>query len=297
MSVDDFLMTTCGSVAAAGDTCRGVARKWPTGHFRCCLKIATVPNKPASQRGIKPPRKLRISTLGALVTTLLAVSACSEESKPPKPDIPFLTSDSHFLIGGQHITVPMIALRGPEHVFALSREKPAKSSNEILSEQATDPNSPMPVGNLNLLIHQYEMRDQHGASAEICPPLTRLWAQVVCRGQQKGVLKRVPEKFDLLDRTKLDLLKSRYTVGGEQEYDHVSKMSLRPGVTEIGCDKDSKFCTAAVEAKPGLLAIWTVWSGEDQTAAEMADVQGAAIVQFVQRAIGPVEDKTLATTE
>jgi hypothetical protein len=261
------------------------------------LDINEVSDRPAARQGIEAPMKPLFSALAMLLLALFVVSACSEENNPPKPDIPFLTSDGHFLVGGQHIVVPMIALRGPEHVFALSREKPAKTSKEVLKERATDPRSPMLADSLSLLVHQYEMRDQHGASTEICPSLTRLWAQVVCRGQQKGVLKRVPEKFDLLDGTKLSLLKSRYTVGGEQEYDHVRKMPLRPGVTEIACDKDSKFCTAAVEAKPGLLAIWTVWSGEDQTAAEMAAAQGAAIVQFVRRAVGPVEDKTLTTTE
>jgi hypothetical protein len=194
---------------------------------------------------------------------LILLTACGEEqNNPPPPDIPFLTSDAYFRIGGHVITVPMIALRGPDHIFTLSREKPAKSRKQILTEQASDPHSPMPVESLALLIHQYEMRDQHGASREICQPLARTWAQVVCRGQQKGVLGRLPEKFDLLDRAKLDLLKHRYTVGGEQEYDHVKGMTMRPGITEVGCDKASKFCTAVVETSPGLLAVWTVWDDD-----------------------------------
>ena len=232
---------------------------------------------------------------GALLLILLA--ACEEHNNPPSPDIPFLTSDGHFMIGGHVITVPMIALRGPDHVFTLSREEPAKSRKQILMEQASDPHDPMPVDSLALLIHQYEMRDQHGASKEICPPMTRAWAQVVCRGRHKGVLGRLPEKFDLLDRAKLDLLKHHYTVGGEQKYDHVKDMALRPGITEIGCDKTSKFCTAVVETMPSLLAVWTVWDGDGETAAQMAERQGPAIVEFVRRGIGPIEDKTLATAD
>jgi hypothetical protein len=54
---------------------------------------------------------------------------------------------------------------------------------------------------------------------------------------------------------------------------------------------------AAVEALPGLLAVWTVWSTEGETAAQMAQRQGAAIVEFVRRAISPIEDKTLATAD
>ena len=232
---------------------------------------------------------------GALFLTLLA--ACEEHNDPLPPDVPFLTSDGHFLIGGHVITVPMIALRGPDHTFTLSREKPAKSRKQVLEEQASDPHNPMPVESLALLIHQYEMRDQHGASKEICPPLTRTWAQVVCRGQQKGMLGRLPEKFDLLDRAKLDLLKHHYTVGGEQEYDHVTAMALRAGITEVGCDKTSKFCTAVVETLPGLLAVWTVWSGDGETAEQMAERQGLAIIEFVRRGIGPIEDESLATAD
>lgn len=236
-----------------------------------------------------------VRIVGALLLILLA--ACEEHNNPPPPDIPFLTSDGHFMIGGHVITVPMIALRGPDHVFTLSHEKPAKSRKQVLKEQASDPHNPMPVDSLALLIHQYEMRDQHGASKEICPPMTRTWAQMVCRGEHKGVLGRLPEKFDLLDRAKLDLLKHHYTVGGEQRFDQVEGMALRPGITETGCDKTSKFCTAVVETLPGLLAVWTVWSSEAETADQMAQRQGLAIVEFVRRGIGPIEDKTLATAD
>ena len=76
-------------------------------------------------------------------------------------------------------------------------------------------------------------------------------------------------------------------------------MAVKPGMTEIGCDKDFRFCTAMVEVLPGLLAVWAVWSDEKpgSTAEQMADTQGAAIVQFVRRAIGPVEDPTLVNAD
>jgi hypothetical protein len=223
------------------------------------------------------------------------VSACSDE--PPPPDVPFLSTDAYFSIGGHTITVPMVALRGPGHVFTLHYEKPAKSRKEILKEQATDPNHPMPVDSLDLAIQQYQYTGEHAASVQICPRLTRLWAQLVCRGRHKGVLKNLPDKFDLLDRAKLDRLKNHWTVGGESEYDQARGMALQLGMTEIGCDRTSDFCTAVVEAEPGLLAVWTVWTNEGETAAHMAQRQGTAIVEFVRRAIGPVEDKTLATAD
>ncbi len=76
-------------------------------------------------------------------------------------------------------------------------------------------------------------------------------------------------------------------------------MLLRPGVTEIGCDAQSQFCTAMVEVLPGLLAVWTVWNNEKtgSTAEQMADTQGTAIVQFVRRAIGPAEDPAIVNAD
>lgn len=102
-----------------------------------------------------------------------------------------------------------------------------------------------------------------------------------------------------MDRSKLEILKHRLTVGGERTYDQVKSMSFRPGETEIGCDKTSVFCTAAVEVLPGLVAIWTVWSSQRTgvAAGQIAASQGAALVQFARRAIGPVEDETLVAEE
>jgi hypothetical protein len=70
-------------------------------------------------------------------------------------------------------------------------------------------------------------------------------------------------------------------------------MALQLGETEIGCAKKTEFCTAVVEALPGLLAVWTAGSDEHET----VEQQGQAIVEFVRRAIGPTEDRTLVTTD
>jgi hypothetical protein len=48
-----------------------------------------------------------------------------------------------------------------------------------------------------------------------------------------------------------------------------------------------------------LLAVWTVWS-DAKTGATVVSVvaaQGAAIVQFVRRALGPVEDRSLVDAD
>ena len=236
---------------------------------------------------------LRVAVATGLSVLGLALPGCS----PSSPDVAFLASDVHFSIGGQHIVIPAVAMRQPDHVFKLSGGRSGNIKEE-LQTKASDPAEPMKMEKVDLLIRQYQYTGEQIAALGICPLLKRKWSQALCRGQHQGLLGRLPEKFDLLDRGRLDLL-TGVTVGKERQYDQVKDMALRPGVTEIGCDKLSQFCTAMVEVLPGLLAVWTVWSNEKtgSTAEQMADTQGTAIVQFVGRAIGPAEDPTLVNAD
>lgn len=237
---------------------------------------------------------LRVVVAIGLSVLGLALPGCS----PSQPDVAFLASDVHFGIGGQHIVLPAVAMRQPDYVFKLTGGR-SENVKEELQIKGSDPAEPMKMEKADLLIRQYQYTGEQLASLGICPLLKRKWSQTLCRGQHQGLLGRLPEKFDLLDRGRLDLLKSAFAVGKERQYDQVKDMALRPGVTEIGCDKLSQFCTATVEVLPGLLAVWTVWSNEKtgSTAEQMADTQGTAIVQFVRRAIGPAEDPSLVNAD
>lgn len=239
--------------------------------------------------------------LGVVMAAALSVFGFSlpgHSGSPSPPDVPFLASDAHFLIGGQHIVIPVVALRQPDHTFNLTSRRPESVKDELLTK-ASDPSKPMKMEKIDLLIREYKYTGEHLASLGICPLLKRRWSGTLCRGQHQGLLSRLPDKFDLLDRDRLDFLKNELTVGGERRYDQVKEMVLHPGVTEIGCDRQSRFCTAMVEVLPGLLAVWTVWSNEKtgNTAEQMADTQGTAVVQFVRRAIGPTEDPTLVNAD
>jgi len=237
---------------------------------------------------------LRVVVAVALLLLGFAFPGCS----PSPPDVPFLASDAHFMIGGQHIVIPVVAIRQPDHTFNLASGR-SRSIKEQLRTEASDPTEPMKMEKIDLSIRPYQYAGEHSASVGICPLLKRNWSQTLCRAQHQGLLSRLPERFDLLDQSRLDLLKSISTVAKERVYDQVKDMLLRPGVTEIGCDVQSQFCTAMVEVLPGLLAVWTVWSNEKtrSTATQMADTQGTAIVQFVRRAIGPAEDPTLVDAD
>jgi hypothetical protein len=234
-------------------------------------------------------------TVAAIVLSALGVTACS----PPTPDVQFLASDLHYMIGGQHIVVPAVALRGPGHTFDLNPQRPKQSLKETLKLEASDASRPMTKDSLALVIQQYQYTGETNASIEICPRLKRVWSQRQCRGQQRGLLKRLPKDFDLLDRGKLDQLKNHWTVGRERQFDQVKDMAVQRGVTEIGCDREPPYCTAMVEVLPGLVAIWTVWPDRNTggTARQMADAQGGAIAQFVPRALSPAEDPTLVDAD
>lgn len=247
-------------------------------------------------RRANSPMKYLTCTITA-VLSMLNVAACSDS--PATPDVQYLASDLHLMVGGHRITVPAVALRGLGHTFDLNRQRPEKSLKETLKLAASDPDHPMTMDKLDLVIRQYQYTDESLASLDICPRLKRTWSQVQCRGQQRGLLKRLPEQFDLLDRGKLDLLKNHWTVGRERKFDQVKDKSVELGVTEIGCDRQSPYCTAVVEVLPGLLAVWTVWDDEKSgiTAKEMARMQGASIIQFVRRSLGPTEDPTLVDAD
>lgn len=152
----------------------------------------------------------------------------------------------------------------------------------------------MTVDSIEISVRQYQYTGERSASMNICALLARKWSQTICRGEHRGVLRRLPERFDLIDHSRLEILKTHWTVGKERVYDQV-KEAKNAGVVEIGCDRSSRFCTATVETLPGLLAVWTVWSDEKSghAAQAMAGTQAAALVQFVGRALGPIEDVTL----
>jgi hypothetical protein len=233
----------------------------------------------------------RLMAVLLLVQTM--ASGCSDEPSPP--DVDFLVRDGEFEIAGHAIIVPIVALSNAER-FTLA-DKSRDSWRKDLEEQAINGGIPMRVDNLDLAIRLYGTTGEFGVSLQICPRLTRLWAQLVCRHEQKGMLKRLPESFSIVDRAKLDVLKTRWVNGGGTQYDQVKDMQLSSGNAEIACDSDGKICTAVVEPLQGLLAVWTVGNREGETALQGAERQGTAIVEFVKRAIGRTEDKTLATAD
>jgi hypothetical protein len=235
-------------------------------------------------------KHLFYTAIGVAVLALLATCAGFGDQAASRAQ--YFASDRYYVIGGQRIIVPVVALRGPGHVFNLSTHETERTG---ASETPRDPDNPIQANKLDLIIREYQYAGEMTASTAICPLLKRAWSRIICQGTQRGLLRRLPEQFDLLDQGKLDLLKDHRTVGGERVLNQINGKTLPLGVTKTSCDQHSPYCTAVVEVLPNLLAVWTVSSDEKSggKTEQIADAQGAAIVQFVRRGLGPYEDNSL----
>lgn len=235
--------------------------------------------------------RLEFALLTAGFGALLAAGCARPQ---PKFDIQFLASDLHLTIGGHYVVVPAIDVDAPDRAFDLNGRHSGLSRKDQLKKEALDPGKPAPADSLGLRIKPYKA--DYPELRDVCTLLKRKWSRAVCLSEQESLLRRLPERFLLLDRKRLELLQNYWTVGKERQFDQVKYLALTPGITEIGCDQESIFCTAAVEVLPGLLAVWTVWSDEKtgRTARDMAESQGAAVIQLVGRGLGKDEDPTLA---
>lgn len=231
----------------------------------------------------------------SFVVLALCVAGCSD--KPPAPDVEFLASDFYVSIGGHHLVIPAVAMNRPEreHVFDAAGQRLKQNLKETLKAEARDPEKPMPMDRLRLHIAQYNTTGEHLDSLKICALLSRKWSQALCTGQQGGLLSSLPRLFDLADADKLASLYSWINNQGRQRK-QIEDLDPSIGQAEIICGKPPEVCMAIVEVMPRLAAVWAVWGDENtgSTAEQVARMRGAAIVQFVRRALGPVEDTSLA---
>jgi hypothetical protein len=206
------------------------------------------------------------------------------------PDIELLASDAHLIVGSQRLIIPFVAIAGSSQAFSLSNKTP-DSLRMSIAKQASDPTKPFPLKRLRLNIEQYQYHGEHSAFSGICPRLTRLWWRKVCEGEGDDVARYLPRTFEIFDQNDLVLMRNTWTVGNENTFDQLRKLTLEPGKTEVACDQGSRFCTAAVEVLPGMVAVWTVWNDPEkqQTARQMARPQGDALVEFLKIASKTLE--------
>jgi hypothetical protein len=223
--------------------------------------------------------------LASLCCSLLVLSqaGCDQRDVADLPDVAYLATNGHFIVGDRLIVVPFVAV---ESVMAWESSELSQLSpddHERLLELAGNSTKPLKVRKMRLQFSSYGTFGEFGISKKICPLLSVEWAISLCYGKKPGELKNLPDSLEILDRSVAKENVNTTTVGGEERSNQLSKMKFRISQTEVVCDLNSHFCTSAVAVSPGLLAVWSVWSEEKQreTAQEMGLRQGKAIYWFL----------------
>ncbi|WP_434730061.1 hypothetical protein [Rhizobium binae] len=212
-----------------------------------------------------------------LIVLMPLLASCGDGENAP-PDIAHLAADGYFVVGGTLIQAPFVAVESVTTDGAyLSQRK--RNDQKKFQELATSADTPLKVNQIEFYLSSYGTYGEYGVSAGICPRLSQEWAVSICHNKKRGKLEDLPKTFLLLDRKAVPhLLKQRMTVGQERVSDQVSKMKLLIGEPESVCDKDSKFCTAAVAISAELVAVWS------EGATGVSD-EGQAIYWLVTNAI------------
>jgi len=235
--------------------------------------------------------------LNARLALVLALGTPLQACERPghrRVDVERLATDLHFVLGERRVVLPAVAVlqvhRGPSN--SDSNFRPHQEDKDLvrLHRTAKDQLRPLRVTGLEIWIAQYGYYGEVGVSQGICPRLRRAWSRRLCTGEGPDLTpKRVlPETFHLVERSQLGTVARATTAGRESQLEQIARMKLA-GLPEAVCDRNSRFCTAAVALPGRVVAVWTVEPKANETAQQVAQRQGSAIAAFVQYSIGERE--------
>ncbi|AJA11129.1 hypothetical protein SKP52_21330 [Sphingopyxis fribergensis] len=218
--------------------------------------------------------------IAALAVTLL-LTGCSDSEygrKLSRADVEELAREMRVTVGEVPLVFPRVALHGRDEA------KPFPA-----------PGAKLDRIEFGIGIGTYGWSDFESEIRKICPLLARHWVASVCDDPGAPIEQAMPiNSFYLMDRDALALFDNHATVGGENMGDQLRTMRFEVGRTEIQCDREepaeTRLCSAAKPISRQLIAVWTVWDGERETAPMMAEREGKAIAAFVRYAIAPEED-------
>jgi hypothetical protein len=250
------------------------------------------------------PKITRVKSLIFIVLTIAAgfyfFTRNHKERKTEEDRTQELASDAYLKVADLNLVIPIVALLEPRYAytpysFSLGSKKPNKKELEKRAEfkklSAESETAPT-VDRAEILVRQYQYTGESISSQKICPLLKRDWAKFFCKGEHLEIMRKLPEKFYVVDKAHIDLFASHYTVGQEVMADQIHKLDLASKAIDISCDADGKFCTAGVKTSSGTLAVWTVWPSVKplKSAQQVAETQGRAIAAFVKYGISSQPD-------
>lgn len=235
-----------------------------------------------------------IAILGAYLVLPKTLKTVREEK-----NINIFASDTYTRVADLHLTIPVVALLEPRYAFSPQvfslRRWPDEAELERRAEfklLSSSPDTAPLVDRVEISIRQYQYTGERTSSVRICPLLARDWARGFCTGELQEMMSKLPDKFYIVDKQRIDTFSGHWTVGRERVSDQIKSITLENSKSSIACDADGKFCTAITPVSERTLAVWTVWPSisKQLTAQQVADTQGAAIRAFVRNAIGQLEN-------
>jgi len=214
-----------------------------------------------------------------LIIPLFLLFACSSDA-PDDASPQVLNSTAFVKVADRVFSVPVaeietVTQRGDCNCisYAPDDEDRGRSDSEKLAQDAGHKSDPIDAGYIKIRPgHNYERSNVNSG----CQFSSVSWK---CLAKRYGVPRDLPSSFIIADVRFIKQFTDHFTVGGERVADHLANLTPIASKTSIACDTISRFCTAAFELSPHVMAIWDVWSNDrtSETAIAMAKRQGRAI--------------------
>lgn len=244
--------------------------------------------------------------VSALFLVLVAALGCFAIPRDPYPWLP---SEKQFRLSGQNaylsiagvpLVVPLIALR--EHGIGYGIDDPKSvrdaydAARAAFRTASSNPDAPMKLDQATLTMAVYGWSLETSRAMVVCEVLNRNWALSMCDDPWSPLRQALPHNsFTLINIRATDGFGGYTTVGGESRWDQVATMRFpQDGGPAVLCDAEVRalvrFCTAGMRLAGDLVAVWTVADGSDETSAEQAMRQGAAIAALFTFGLSDPED-------
>lgn len=248
------------------------------------------------------PPWIKIACCSVLGCVFLALTACKKIEEPPR-NYALLASDVHVSIAHRRLVLPFISLsanRGMQSFSLAKKDDAASQANAIdnLMHESIDSENSKPLDRISLQIDTYGWDDWDMKMGQICPMLTRKWAQSVCDNPWAVVQQSLPNRIEIVDLRRLKLDTNQYSPRCAENSLPYQSLPARQGAPVIICEqqmfggKAAEFYVAAVRIDGDLGAVWLIArsSQAGETGEARMARQGKAVVAFLQYGLGPSED-------
>ena len=247
---------------------------------------------------------IRSLLLSILLFSLSVVLASCGKEEHPAPNVELLSTDIHVSIAQHTLVLPFVALEDYAYrrqSFSLDRKgdsEHARSALKNFLHESTDPKRPLLLDELAVVIRTYGWMGEDMRHRQMCPMLTREWAQSVCDNPWAAVQQALPGRFRLVNLSRLQVGDPRGSANCRDDGQPHQPLPQKAGEAAIVCTamvyggRDDQYHHAVVRIDGDLGALWMVWryGQHGETAEAMTEREGKAIFTLVQSSLGKSED-------